>query len=211
MTNWTHLFFQEVLDKNRLNLLPKLLFFKEKWYYLAWGTALALIYWHRESVDFDFFINENIDTNKLFEEILEKFKNEKIIKTYEENNTLYIEINNIKISFMTYKYNLLQKLINTEYLNILSDLDISAMKLWAIQNRATNKDYVDLYYILKKYSINEVISAFYSKFWKVISENLILKSLVYFDDIEEQELIIHDDINFYDVKNNLEKLVKNND
>ena len=36
-------------------------------------------------------------------------------------------------------------------------------------------------------------------------------TLVYFDDIEEQELIIHDDINFYDVKNNLEKLVKNND
>jgi predicted nucleotidyltransferase component of viral defense system len=65
---------------------------------------------------------------------------------------------------MTYKYSLLKKIINTDYLNILSDLDISAMKLWAIQNRATNKDYVDLFYILKHYSLNEIISAFYKKF-----------------------------------------------
>jgi predicted nucleotidyltransferase component of viral defense system len=27
--------------------------------------------------------------------------------------------------------------------------DIGAMKLWAIQNRATSKDYVDLYYLIK--------------------------------------------------------------
>jgi ethanolamine utilization protein EutA (predicted chaperonin) len=68
-----------------------------------------------------------------------------------------------------------------------------------------------LFYILKHYSLNEIISAFYKKFWKIISKNLILKSLIYFDDIEEQELIINNNIKFCDIKQNLEILVKNYD
>ncbi len=55
MKNWIHLYFREVLNKKRLELLPKLSFFKEKWFYLAWWTALALQYWHRESIDFNLF------------------------------------------------------------------------------------------------------------------------------------------------------------
>ena len=211
MKKWIALYFQEVLDKNRLKLLPKLKFFKKKWFYLAWWTSLALQYWHRESIDFDFFINENIDTEILFKEILEEFKEEKIIKTYEENNTLYIEINDIKISFMTYKYDLLKKLIETEYLNLLSDIDISAMKLWAIQNRATNKDYVDLYYILQNYSLITIISKFYEKFWYIVNENMSKKSLIYFDDIEEQELILHKNLTFEEVKVFLVKIIKENE
>ena len=207
MTNSTHLYFQEVLDKKRLELLPKLQFFKKLWFYLAGWTSLALQYWHRESIDFDFFIKENINTEKLFNNILEEFQQEKVVKTYEENNTLYIEINSIKISFMTYKYELLEDIIQTDYLNLASDLDISAMKLWAIQNRATNKDYVDLYYILHKYSLEEIIQSFFQKFWKVINENLIKKSLVYFEDIKEEKLILHKNINFEEVKDFLIKKI----
>jgi len=209
MKNWIHLYFQEVLDKKRLDLLPKLKFFKDLGFYLAWWTALALLYWHRESIDFDFFINKDINTNDLFIKILNNFKNEKVIKTFEEKNTLYIEINDIKLSFMTYKYDLLEELIETEYLDLLSDKDISAMKLWAIQNRATNKDYVDLYFILHKYSLLDIISNFYSKFWNVVNENLLRKSIVYFDDIEEEELILHKKIDFDDVKSYLINIVKN--
>jgi hypothetical protein len=44
----------EVLDKNRLALLPSFASFKED-FYLAGGTALALQIGHRVSVDFDFF------------------------------------------------------------------------------------------------------------------------------------------------------------
>jgi len=38
------------------------------------------------------------------------------------------------------------------------------MKLWAIQKRATNKDYVDLYYILQKISLKDLIDAFFQKY-----------------------------------------------
>lgn len=209
MTNWIHLYFQEVLDNARIDLLPKLKFFKEKWFYLAWWTALALQYWHRKSMDFDFFIDKNIDTNKLYDEILLNFANENIKKTYEEKNTLYIEINWIKLSFFTYKYKLINPLIETDFLNIASKIDISAMKLWAIQKRATNKDYVDIYYLIKDFSINTIINSFFEKFWKVISDNLILKSLVYFDDIIEEPLILNNKISFEEIKAFLIKTVWN--
>ncbi len=97
MINWMNLYLQEVLDKKRMELLPQLKFFKDKWFYLAGWTALALQLWHRQSIDFDFFISQNIDTQKLYNEILDEFKWEQIKKTYEENNTLYIELNNVKI------------------------------------------------------------------------------------------------------------------
>jgi hypothetical protein len=38
------------------------------------------------------------------------------------------------------------------------------MKLWAIQKRATNKDYVDLYFIFQKIGLSELIDKFYIKF-----------------------------------------------
>ena len=207
MINWTYLYLQEVLDKNRLELLPKISFFKDLGFYLAGWTALALQFWHRKSIDFDFFISSDIDTKKLYKDILKEFKTDKVIKTFEENNTLYIEINDVKISFMTYKYDLLEELIKTEYLDIASFIDIWAMKLWAIQNRATNKDYVDIYYILHKVNILDLIWKFYQKFWRVVSENILLKSLVYFDDIDNKELIMNEKINFEDVKKYLIVLI----
>jgi len=82
------------------------------------------------------------------------------------------------------------------------------MKLWAIQNRATNKDYIDLYYLLHKYPLEEIIQSFYKKFGNIVNQNLILKSLVYFDDIEEQELIMIKKLNFDEVKSFLEDVVK---
>lgn len=208
MKNWINLYFQEILDENRLKLLPKLKFFKNKWFYLGWWTALALQYWHRNSIDFDFFIKNDIDTKKLYEEILNNFIWEKIIKTFEENNTLYIEINDIKLSFFAYKYNLLKPLIITEYIDLAPKLDISSMKLWAIQNRATNKDYVDLYYLIKEFGIKDLILNFYKKYWKVVNENLILKSLIYFEDIKNEVLILTDkNLDFEKVKEYLVNIV----
>ncbi|OHB08193.1 MAG: hypothetical protein A2W64_02645 [Candidatus Zambryskibacteria bacterium RIFCSPLOWO2_02_39_10] len=51
-----------------MDILPLFKNFKRD-FYLAEGTALALQIGHRDSVDFDFFGPENIDTKKLFEEI----------------------------------------------------------------------------------------------------------------------------------------------
>jgi predicted nucleotidyltransferase component of viral defense system len=82
------------------------------------------------------------------------------------------------------------------------------MKLWAIQNRATSKDYVDLYYLIKTIWVKKIIQNFFTKFWNIVTESYILKSLIYFDDIEEEKLILKDkNLDFGKVKKYLENEV----
>jgi len=39
-----------------------------------------------------------------------------------------------------------------------TDKDIAAMKLSAITNRGTKKDFIDLYYLLKNHSLEQMLS-----------------------------------------------------
>jgi len=56
--------FYDILDEKRLAMLPLLKNFKDD-YYLAGGTGLALQLGHRDSVDFDFFSQKDIDNEKM--------------------------------------------------------------------------------------------------------------------------------------------------
>ncbi len=202
--------FYDILDKNRKKVLPLLKNFKDE-FYLAGGTALALQIGHRDSIDFDFFTQNDIDTAKLFEKIKSVFQDFKILKIQEENNTLTVLIDeNIKISFFTYKYKLINNFINEENLKLASVEDIALMKLSAILSRATIKDYIDLYFILKKYELNDLLKKSKEKF-PDIDTNLILKSLVYFKDIENEPINFKGDnkISFEKVKEELERIIKN--
>ena len=70
-----------------------------KEYYLAGGTGLALQIGHRESVDFVFFTDQQIisDTLETYLSKTGEFK-----RTYEERDTLYGELNGIRVSFIRY-------------------------------------------------------------------------------------------------------------
>jgi predicted nucleotidyltransferase component of viral defense system len=179
--------FYNILDKNRLAVLPLLRNFKAD-FYLAGGTGLALQLGHRDSIDFDFFCPKDVDTQKLFVRIKETFVGHKILKVQEEKNTLTVFIDeNIKLSFFTYNYELIEKLINEPNFRIASILDIACMKLAAIVSRATNKDYIDLYFILKKIPLNSILHKLNKKLPE-LNVNLVLKSLVYFKDISKEPI-----------------------
>ena len=179
--------FYNILDKKRLEILPLLEKFKKD-FYLAGGTGLALQLGHRDSIDFDFFSDKDFNTEKLYAIIKELFKGHKIIKVQEEKNTLTVFIDeNIKLSFFTYKYKLLKKLVNERYFNIASILDIAVMKLSAVVSRATSKDYIDLFFILKEIILAEILVAKNKKFPE-LDTNLVLKSLVYFKDIKKEPI-----------------------
>jgi predicted nucleotidyltransferase component of viral defense system len=201
--------YYDILDKKRLDILPLLKNFKAD-FYLAGGTALALQLGHRDSVDFDFFNPNDFDTFKLFKKIKEVFVGKNIIKIQEEKNTLTVLIDSdIKISFFAYKYELIEKIIKEESLNLASIPDIAAMKLTAIISRATNKDYIDLYYVLHEISLNELLEAAKKKYPE-IDINLFLKGLVYFDDIEMEPIIFkhNKEIDFDKVKEYLRNVIK---
>jgi len=179
--------FYNILDKKRLKILPLLKNFKKD-FYLAGGTGLALQLGHRDSIDFDFFSKNNIDTQKLFLQIKKIFKGYKILKIQEERNTLTVFIDeNIKLSFFTYNYRLIKKTIDEPYFNIASIIDIADMKLSAIVSRANNKDYIDLYFIFKEVSLKNILRDLNKKFPE-LDVNLVLKSLVYFKDLKMEPI-----------------------
>ncbi|MBI3588967.1 MAG: nucleotidyl transferase AbiEii/AbiGii toxin family protein [Candidatus Liptonbacteria bacterium] len=201
--------FYDILDKKRLDLLPLFEDFKKN-FYLAGGTALALQIGHRDSVDFDFFSEEDLNTKELFERLRETFKGHTLLNIQEESNTLTVLVDDaIKISFFTYKYKLLKETIIDGNLSLASIEDIGCMKLSAITGRASNKDYIDLYFILKRLSLSDLLEYAHLKY-PGLEKNLILKSLVYFEDITEDKILFknNSDIPFEEVKDKLRSAVK---
>lgn len=181
-----------ILSDNRKRILPSFVSWKNE-FYLAGGTGLALQIGHRDSVDFDFFSYHSFDSNKMIERLSKLFDNKSFKVTQVEKNTLSILLQSeIKISFMTYEYDLLNPLISTEYMNIASIPDIACMKLSTIMQRSALKDYVDLYEIMKIYTLEQLLS-FTKKKYPMIDSTVILKSLSYLEDIIDEPLIYHDE------------------
>lgn len=181
--------FLNILDEHRREILPFFQSFRGR-FYLAGGTALALQIGHRDSIDFDFFCSEEFDTQKLFEECRDIFSDLSIQKVQEEQNALTLIVDQkIKLSFFAYPYPLVGELQRTDFFDLASLKDIACMKLSAIVGRATQKDYVDLYFLLQEFSLDELLEAAERKF-PDLERTLILKSLVYFEDIPEGPLFL---------------------
>lgn len=163
-------------------------------FYLADGTGLALQIGHRQSIDFDFFIPNDFNTTHIIQE-LESIGNFELHN--EEQNSINGMLNQIRISFFGYKYKVIIPFLNYRNINIADELDITAMKLEAISGRGNKKDFIDLYFMLQKFSINNILKFYEKKYGKGIANNYhLMKSLTYFQDAEEQampEMIKHVD------------------
>ena len=177
-------FHQEVLPKNSKTILPILsnsAFMSQ--FYLAGGTALALYFGHRMSGDFDFFSQKPFDESALISRIskLGKFQLEQ-----KSEQTVIGMLNNVKLSFLGYNYPLLFPLENFNGLNIASVLDIACMKIDAIASRGTKRDFIDVYFIIKKTATLTKILNYFEKKYRALNYNMmhIKKSLVFFDDAD---------------------------
>ncbi|QQG44651.1 MAG: nucleotidyl transferase AbiEii/AbiGii toxin family protein [Candidatus Roizmanbacteria bacterium] len=152
--------------------------------YLAGGTALALQIGHRISVDLDFFTQEEFNVTELSEKFssLSEFSQDGTSKW-----TIWGKVGQTKFSIFYYKYPLLEKTLPFEGIQLASLSDIVAMKIHAIEDRGTRRDFVDIYFLLKKYTFEEMIS-FYQKKYSVLEDHLysILRALDYFEDAEQE-------------------------
>src|SRR3989344_7732678 len=113
----------EILDKRRLDLLPKLAELKDR-FYLAGGTAVALYLGHRDSVDFDFFTTKDFDSAILMEELKNIFQGSRIDEKMSLKNTLTLKIDDVDMSFFKIKENQIETINEKEKLNFASLTDI---------------------------------------------------------------------------------------
>ena len=177
-------------------------------FFLAGGTSLALQIGHRQSIDLYLFTTEDFDVNFLLE-FLET--NYNFHSDYTASNTLKGFIDSVKIDFISHKYPLVKNILSTENIKLYSKEDIAAMKLNAIAgNGSRSKDFIDLYFLLKEYSVQELLY-FYSVKYKTRNTFHVLKSLVYFNDISLHDwphMILEEDLSLEKLKNAIEKKVK---
>lgn len=152
---------------------------------LVGGTALALQYGHRQSIDLDFFgvLQENkdelIDVAKQIGNVIVTNKSKSIVQTI---------INNVKVDFVDYgRYAWIDEPVQGDGFVLASDKDIAAMKVNAIIGRGTRKDFIDLYVLLQHYSLTEIMD-FYKQKYPEFSEYRALLSMTYFEDAEMQDM-----------------------
>lgn len=173
---------------------------------LVGGTSLALQIGHRFSIDIDMFGNCEVDEYEFIEE-LSKFGKPTILK--KSKNIIIVSIDGIKVDFVNYKYPLLEDIKTIENIRLVSDKDIVAMKLNAIAGRGSRKDFIDLYFLLKKYSLNEMLD-FYKQKYIDGSEFMVIKSLNYFEDADSEEMpIMFEKISWNEIKIEISRLAKN--
>jgi len=155
--------------------------------YLAGGSALALQFGHRISVDFDFFTQKRFNPANLGRKLtaIGDFK-----KEVAKGITLIGTFNDVKFSCFTYDYPLIGH--TTEFLSVAlaHPHDIAAMKLSAICDRATKRDYVDLFVLHQQGISIESGLRLYGEKYHVLEENMftLLKALSYFDEAETTDM-----------------------
>ncbi|MBI5230071.1 MAG: nucleotidyl transferase AbiEii/AbiGii toxin family protein [Candidatus Magasanikbacteria bacterium] len=158
-------------------------------FYLAGGTALALYYGHRQSVDLDWFSQKPINTKQLIRKLA-------AIGTFtllkEETNMVDGILDGVKVSFMTYPYPLLEKTkkLHTS-LRLASLKDIAVMKAEAIAGRNTKKDFIDVYtYLHREQSDLQNLFLLIAKKFKAIHYDFyhLCKSFVYFVDANKEPM-----------------------
>jgi len=147
---------------------------------LVGGTAMALQIGHRISVDLDLFGNRVVDTDDFFELIHSLGKVRLMTKS---RNILVLDVDGIKVDFVHYRYDWLKPPVISGQIRLASLHDIGAMKLAAITGRGRKRDFIDLYFLLKQFSLRDLLKCYHDKYPDG-SEFLVLRSLAYFADAE---------------------------
>ena len=152
---------------------------------LVGGTALALQYGHRQSIDLDFFGDLKCDKSET-KNILSQYGKVTVLKET-ETIRIYV-IDGIKVDFVHYScYPWLTPAVIENGLRLASPQDIAAIKVNAIEGRGTRKDFVDVYFLLTHFKLSELLE-FYKQKYPEYSFFRALMSLTYFDDAEQQPM-----------------------
>lgn len=152
---------------------------------LVGGTALALQYGHRRSVDLDFFGQTTENVEELSDALKESIGDLTLLST---SKTIRVyRIRDIKVNIVNYNYPWIDKAIEEDGLLLASPKDIAAMKVNAVMGRGTKKDFIDIYFLLQHYSFEQLMQ-FYLEKYADGSEYRALLSMTYFDDADLQPI-----------------------
>ena len=183
-------FHLEGLNGKQLQILRKFgKEFDQRGFYLGGGTALAVYFSHRLSAGLDWFTSNPIDDALLLAESLRR-AGLNFTTTQSASGTLHGTLMGVRISFLEYRYPLLQSptIWRKMGCSLASLDDLACMKLSAIAGRGARKDFCDIYVLGKKHRpLPELIQLYQQKF-KMDDISPVLYGLSYFDDAESERM-----------------------
>lgn len=164
-------------------------------YTLVGGTALSLQINHRLSEDLDFiYFGKILDSIKIKKFVDKKFKGSyKLIKQDNEHQLDFL-INGVKVTFFTtdsvmIPFNIKDYSVKYKNTNIGTINIIAVMKINALSQRNTIRDYYDLYFITKHFVNLEKIYDKCRELLPNISDITYSETITYVDDIKEESIL----------------------
>jgi predicted nucleotidyltransferase component of viral defense system len=175
--------FTRTVEPETLELLKTIMkqdLFKD--FRLVGGTSLALQLGHRFSVDIDLFGLRDFDEVEL-RRCLESI-GELEVKYLDVKNAINsCFLNGVKVDIVDYRYPWIGSEIMEDVIRMADLKDIAAMKLSAIGSRGSKKDFFDMYFLLEKFTIDEIIGFFKQKY-DIKDVFHYIQGLGYFDDAQ---------------------------
>lgn len=159
-------------------------------FYFTGGTALSVFYLnHRESDDLDFFSENSFDPKLVLSKvnIYSRELDFKFLYRVQENSHVFqIDFNNdqLKVDFTYYPYKRIKMGQLVGGIRVDSFEDIATNKLITINQRSEVKDFVDLFFLLERYTVWDLIAMVESKFGTKTDPFLLASDFMKVEDFE---------------------------
>lgn len=151
------------------------------------GTALALKYGHRTSVDLDLFTVQNFEHQPIIDALQnvfgESFSDKKKLSKW----GIFCFVDDVKVDLVYYPHPIIYPVELRENIRMYDDRDLIAMKIQAILGRGKKKDFWDLYELLQHYNLFDMINFHKKKYPNQMMLISIPQVLVYFADAENSD------------------------
>lgn len=172
---------------------------------LVGGTSLALQYGHRSSIDIDLFGDFSCSPEELLD-LLQKYGHVHVRKL--APTICLFEVNGIHVDIVRYKYPWIDNVICEDTIRMASPKDIAAMKVNAVEGRGTKKDFIDIYFLLQHYSLEQILQ-FYREKYPEFSIFRALLSLTYFEDADPQMMpTMFENVSWENMKSYISKQIE---
>lgn len=167
---------------------------------LVGGTALSLQIGHRKSIDLDMFSHTEFEAANILQHLIDEGYNPSVRNNFKQ--TLIVEIEGVKVDFIRFRYPFANKIRIIDGIRLTNIQDIACMKIDAIMGRGRKKDFCDLYFLLKKHKLGEIME-WYQQMFQHSTLFHVYKSLTWFEDAN-----LDGELEVYDKKYSWEKTKK---
>ena len=157
-------------------------------FHLIGGTAVAIHLGHRQSVDFDWCTQQFPGEPVNFAASLAG-RGVRLVPTSLAHGTVHGSVDGVKASFLEFKPPLLEPTLDwPEYGCRLAGLaDLAAMKLLAVSQRGTKKDFIDVHALCGAMPLEAMMNAYCRRFG-LTDFGRVLAALCYFDDADDEPM-----------------------